>query len=36
MGKPIKRDDIPLQTQFSLEPFLKWGLEFLGPIDPPL
>jgi hypothetical protein len=35
MGKPTKRNEIPLQPQVSLEPFDKWGMDFIGPIDPP-
>jgi hypothetical protein len=35
MGKPTKRDEMPLQPHISLEPFDKWGLDFVGPIDPP-
>lgn len=35
MGKPTKRDEMPLQLQVSLEPFSKWGLDFVGSIDPP-
>jgi hypothetical protein len=35
MGKPTRRNEIPLQPQVSLEPFDKWGMDFIGPIDPP-
>jgi hypothetical protein len=35
MGKPTKRDEIPLQMHVSLEPFEKCGLDFVGPINPP-
>ena len=35
MGKPTQRDEIPLHPQVALEPFDKWGREFLGPIDSP-
>ena len=36
MGKPTPRDEIPLQPQVALKPFEKWGMDFIGPIDPPL
>lgn len=26
---------MPLQMQVALEPFDKWDMEFIGPIDPP-
>ncbi len=35
MRKPTPRDEIPLQPQVTFEPFDKWGMEFIGPIDPP-
>jgi hypothetical protein len=35
MGKPTRRNEMPLQPQVSLEPFDKWGMDFIGPIDPP-
>lgn len=35
MGKPTPRDEIPLQPQVSFEPFEKWGMDLIGPIDPP-
>jgi len=35
MGKPTKRNEIPLYPHVSLEPFYKWGMDFIGPINPP-
>jgi len=26
---------MPLQPQVTFEPFNKWGMDFIGPIDPP-
>ena len=34
MGKPTKRDAQPLQPTISYEPFDKWGMDFIGPINP--
>ena len=35
MGKPVARDETPLQPQVFIEPFEKWGLDFVGSIDLP-
>eukprot|EP00253_Pinus_taeda_P016882 PITA_16882 len=35
MGKPTSRDEMPLQPQVALEPFDNWGMDLIGPIDPP-
>lgn len=32
---PTPKDEIRLQTQVNLDPFEKWGMDFIGPIDPP-
>jgi len=34
MGRPTAADQIPLQAQVQIEPFEKWGLDFVGPISP--
>jgi hypothetical protein len=35
MGKHTRKNEMPLQPQVSLEPFDKWGMDFIGPTDPP-
>jgi len=35
MGSPTPRNEIPLQPQVTFKPFDKWGMDFIGPIDPP-
>jgi hypothetical protein len=34
MGKPTARDQMPLQAEVVIEPFKKWALYFVGPINP--
>ena len=35
MGKPTPNDERPLQPQMTLESLERWGMDFVGPIDPP-
>jgi hypothetical protein len=34
MGKPTASDEMHLQAQVVIEPFEKWALDFVGPINP--
>ena len=33
--KPIRLDNIPLCPLMGARAFAKWGIDFVGPIDPP-
>ena len=35
IGKPSPSNEIPLQIQVLIEPFEKWTLDFVGPVNPP-
>ena len=30
----IRRDEMPLQPMMGARAFAKWGIDFVGPIDP--
>eukprot|EP00253_Pinus_taeda_P036484 PITA_36484 len=34
-GQPNHRDEMPLNPQVIIEPFERWALDFIGPINPP-
>ena len=35
-SQPNRLNEMPLQTQLVVEPFERWALDFVGPINPPL
>lgn len=34
-GKPSRRDELPLHPVVALQPFEKWAVDFIGPINLP-
>jgi hypothetical protein len=35
VGKPNRRDEIPLRLHVTMKVFEKWEMDFIGPINPP-
>ena len=31
----MHKDDMPLRPMMGVRAFAKWGIDFVGPIDPP-